>query len=407
VKLPQILIELAEVVEDKGGRLYAVGGWVRDQLLGISSKDVDCEIHGLQAGQVEALLKVRGQVNFVGRAFGVFKLSSREGIFDIALPRVDLSADAARPEPHLGLLRACERRDFRCNALLYDPLTDEIIDLVEGRADIQNKQLRVVDPTRFGEDPLRALRAMRFSASLGFSPDDVLVDLCRGMDLSAEPVERVWGELKRTLLSAEPGRGLQALVDFQKLDSVLPELETIGVPALAAALRRAVVYRDKLSDQSGAIVVMLAVLLQTVPPAQRSALLARFKIIRPGGVPVRKITLALAGRLPLNTPPTDSVLRHLSELAPMAWILAVASALEPQLNHGNLEKKCEDLGLMGGPLPSLLKGQDLQDAGISPGPEMGKTILALRKVQLDGVLSSRDQALNWLTAYVASSSKVR
>jgi hypothetical protein len=291
--------------------------------------------------------------------------------------------------------------------LLYDPLTDEIIDLVEGRADIQNKQLRVVDPTRFGEDPLRALRAMRFSASLGFSPDDVLVDLCRGMDLSAEPVERVWGELKRTLLSAEPGRGLQALVDFQKLDSVLPELETIGVPALAAALRRAVVYRDKLSDQSGAIVVMLAVLLQTVPPAQRSALLARFKIIRPGGVPVRKITLALAGRLPLNTPPTDSVLRHLSELAPMAWILAVASALEPQLNHGNLEKKCEDLGLMGGPLPSLLRGQDLQDAGISPGPEMGKTILALRKVQLDGVLSSRDQALNWLTAYVASSSKVR
>lgn len=407
MKLPQILIELAEVVEGKGGRLYAVGGWVRDQLLGISSKDVDCEIHGLQAGEVEALLKVRGRVNFVGRAFGVFKLSSREGIFDIALPRVDLSADAARPEPHLGLLRACERRDFRCNALLYDPLTDEIIDLVEGRTDIQHKKLRVVDPTRFGEDPLRALRAMRFSASLGFSPDDVLVDLCRGMDLSAEPAERVWGELKRTFLSGEPDRGLQALVDFQKLDSVLPELETNGVPALAAALRRAVVHRDKLSDQSGAIVVMLAVLLQTVPAAQRSAFLVRFKIIRPGGVPVRKITLALADRLPLKTPPTDSVLRHLSELAPMAWILAVASALDPQLNHGSLEKKCEDLGLMGGPLPSLLKGQDLQEAGISPGPEMGKAILALRKVQLDGVLSSRDQALNWLTVYVASSSKVR
>jgi hypothetical protein len=152
---------------------------------------------------------------------------------------------------------------------------------------------------------------------------------------------------------------------------------------------------------------MLAVLLQTVPVAQRSALLARFKIIRPGGVPVRKITLALADRLPLKDPPTDSVLRHLSELAPMAWILAVASALDPQLNHGSLEKKCEDLDLMGGPLPTLLKGQDLQDAGISPGPEMGKAILALRKVQLDGVLSSRDQALNWLTAYVASSSKVR
>lgn len=407
MKLPQIIIELAEVVEAKGGRLYAVGGWVRDQQLGISSKDVDCEVHGLEAAQVEALLKVRGQVNFVGRAFGVFKLSSRDGIFDIALPRVDLSATAARPEPHLGLLRACERRDFRCNALLYDPLTHEIIDLVEGRMDIQNKQLRVVDPTRFGEDPLRALRAMRFSASLGFSPDDALVELCRSMDLSAEPVERVWGEVKRTLLSAEPARGLQALVDFEKLDSVLPELDLQAVPALNEVFRRAVVYRDGLQDQSGAIVVMLSVLLQAVSPAKRAALLKRFKIIRPGGVAVRKITLALADRLPLESPPTDTVLRHLSEVAPMPWILAVASALEPQLDHGILEKKCLELGLMDGPLATLLNGQDFQDAGIAPGPGMGSAIHALRKAQLDGVLSSRGQALDWLAAYVASSFKVR
>lgn len=400
--LPQIIVELAHAVDAEGGRLYAVGGWVRDQLLGLSSKDVDCEVHGLEIGQVEALLQKRGRVNFVGRSFGVFKLSTPEGIFDISLPRVDLSAKAARPEPHMGLLRACERRDFRCNALLYDPLADEIIDLVEGRADLQQKKLRAVDPARFGEDPLRALRAVRFSASLGFSPDAELVALCQSMVLSAEPVERIWGELSRTLLSAHPGRGLEALLQFRQLQGLLPELVPGQVPSAAKALEQAVPLRDGLADQGGALSVMLGVLLHFVEPTQRPELLARFKISRPGSVPVRQFTLALGHRLPLQVPPSDSALCELSEIGPMDWVLAVAVAVDPRLNFRSLSERCRELGVHQGPLPVLLRGGDLQEAGISPGPEMGRALKALRKVQLSGGLSTRTEALSWLRSHLAS-----
>ena len=404
--LPQIIVELAQSVETEGGRLYAVGGWVRDQLLGLSSKDVDCEVHGLEIGQVEALLKERGRVNFVGRSFGVFKLSTPQGLFDIALPRVDLSADAARPEPHLGLLRACQRRDFRCNALLFDPLTNEIVDLVEGRTDLSEKKLRVVDPSRFGEDPLRALRAVRFSASLGFSPDDELIALCQSMDLRPEPVERVWGEIRRTLLSEHPDRGLEALDCFHQLHVVLPEIQSARLPELVAALRRSVPLRNSLADSAGALSVMLGVLLHFVEADRRGELLARFKIARPGGVPVRKFTLALGRFLPLNNPPRDSDLRHLAEVGPLSWIVAVASAVDPDLDSQALSKRCDELGVADGALPALLRGPDLQEAGISPGPQMGRIMQALRKVQLDGGLSNREEALDWLMAHIASSPKV-
>lgn len=400
--LPQIIVELAHATDAKGGRLYAVGGWVRDQLLGLSSKDVDCEVHGLELEQVEALLQERGSVNFVGRSFGVFKLSTSQGIFDIALPRVDLSAKSARPEPHLGLLRACERRDFRCNALLYDPLTEEIIDLVGGRKDLQQKILRAVDPTRFGEDPLRALRAVRFSASLNFSPDAELIALCQSMPLGAEPVERIWGELSRTLLSPHPGRGLKALLEFRQLDVVLPELSPDQVSVAAKALERAVPLRDRLAKKEGALSVMLGVLLHFVEEPQRSGLLARFKIKRPGGVPVRQFLLDLGPRLPLQVPPPDSALRGLSEIGPMAWVIAVAAAIDPALDFQSLSGRYRELGVAEGPLPVLLCGEDLKKAGIFPGPEMGRVLKALRKVQLNGGLSTRTEALDWLLRHLAS-----
>jgi tRNA nucleotidyltransferase/poly(A) polymerase len=284
-------------------------------------------------------------------------------------------------------------------------LTDQVVDLVEGRADLSEKKLRVVDPSRFGEDPLRALRAVRFSASLGFSPDEELVALCQSMDLRSEPVERVWGELRRTLLSQNPDRGLEALHRFRQLHVVLPEVHPERLPEIVAALRCSVPLRNSLADSAGALSVMLGVLLHFVEPDRRGELLARFKISRPGGVPVRKFTLALGRFLPLNNPPRDSELRHLAEVGPMSWILAVASAVDPALDSRALSRRCDELGVSGGPLPSLLRGPDLQEAGISPGPQMGRIMQALRKVQLDGGLSNREEALDWLVAHIASSPK--
>jgi tRNA nucleotidyltransferase/poly(A) polymerase len=401
------LTELARAVEAEGGRLYAVGGWVRDQLLGVESKDIDCEVHGLEIHQVEALLQARGEVNYVGKAFGVFKLSTPEGLFDIALPRVDLGVSAAKPEPHLGLHKASLRRDLRCNALLFDPLTEEVIDTVDGRADIEARRLRVVDPSRFGEDPLRALRAARFCATLGFEPDEELVSVCRKMDLSTQPVERIWPELMRMLLSDNPGRGLRALLAYRQLEAVLPELEEGNLPALAEALERAVAPRNALERKEGGLCVMIAVLLAHMPETRRNAFFSRLKIERPGGIAIRRIALRLLLELPLEAPPSDSRLRHLAEICRLSWALAVAAALTPQLDSAASLKRGVALGLSDGPLPSLLGGRDLGAAGIPQGPEMGVMMRAARKAQLDGVFSTRPEALTWLRAHFASESKLR
>ncbi|MBA2320727.1 MAG: hypothetical protein H0V89_06185, partial [Deltaproteobacteria bacterium] len=86
---PPVLTRLASAVAERGGRAMAVGGCVRDHLLGERIHDWDVEVFGIHADALEALLRAHGRVDLVGRAFGVFKLSHREGTFDVSLPRRD------------------------------------------------------------------------------------------------------------------------------------------------------------------------------------------------------------------------------------------------------------------------------------------------------------------------------
>jgi len=376
-------------------------------LLGVDSRDVDCEVHGLEIGRVEALLQERGEVNFVGKAFGVFKLSSDAGVFDISLPRVDLGVDAAQLSPNIGLHQAALRRDLRCNALFFDPISDEVIDTVEGCADIREGRLRVVDPNRFGEDPLRALRAARFCASLGFVPDDELVGICREMDLGSQPVERIWSELRRLLLSAHPEKGIRALRRLGLLGQVLSELEEEQAEALSEALERAVPVRNALVKQEGALCVMVSVLVSSFAEPRRSSFFTRLKIEKPGGIPVRRIALGLAEQLPLSSSPSDSRLRHLVEVCELSWVLAAAKAWTPGLDVEACFRRGQELGIGQAPLPVLLRGSDLEEQGIQQGPEMGVMMRAARKAQLDGVFSTRPEALAWLVAEIASDSKPR
>jgi tRNA nucleotidyltransferase (CCA-adding enzyme) len=98
---------------------------------------------------------------------------------------------------------AAKRRDFTINAILQDALTGEIIDVYGGRADIENKILRVVSPETFAEDSLRVLRAAQFAARFEFEIDAETIEICRSIDLTDLPKERIWGELEKLLMKAE------------------------------------------------------------------------------------------------------------------------------------------------------------------------------------------------------------
>lgn len=233
--LPQRVLSLAQAVRDAGGRALLVGGCVRDPLMGREPKDWDVELYGVEPARLRELLDQFGDVNVVGEAFTVYKLGPD---LDVSLPRRERKsgrghrAFVIEGDPLMSTEEAARRRDFTINAILQDPLTGELIDHFNGRADIEQKILRAVSPETFTEDSLRVLRAAQFAARFGFTIDPETVELCRSIDLSDLPGERIWGEMEKLLLLAnEPLLGLQLLRELGATKQLFPELEAmVGCP---------------------------------------------------------------------------------------------------------------------------------------------------------------------------------
>lgn len=232
------IVELAERMRDAGGQAMLVGGCVRDELMGIQAKDWDLEVYGVQPDELRAILEEASDempLNVVGAAFSVYKIGHH---IDVSIPRRERKAGRGHRgfviegDPDMSYKEACSRRDFTVNAILKDPLTGDVVDPFDGRADIEAKLLRHVSDATFGEDSLRILRAAQFAARLKFDIDPKTVELCKEIDLSDLPRERIWGELEKILLLAEePSTGLKWLYEFGATAKVLPELETlVGVP---------------------------------------------------------------------------------------------------------------------------------------------------------------------------------
>ena len=228
-------IRIAEAIRAAGGRAIVVGGWVRDHLLGVRSKDVDIEVFGLHAERLEALLADFGRVHAVGRAFGVFRVGGID--VDFSLPRRDSKRGPGHrgfdviPEPGLDFAEAARRRDLTVNSIGLDPLTGEVLDPHGGRRDLERRVLRATDPEHFPEDPLRGLRVAQFSARLEMAPDEALVALCRTLDLGELSGERVFDEIAKLLLrAARPSIGFRFLEASGQL-RFFPELDALrGVP---------------------------------------------------------------------------------------------------------------------------------------------------------------------------------
>jgi len=233
--VPEKILRLARAVREVGGRALLVGGCVRDRLLGREVKDWDVEVYGVEPAHLRELLGRFGRVNVVGEAFTVYKLGTD---LDVSLPRRERKTGRGHRafyiegDPSMSFEEAARRRDFTVNAILEDPLGQEIIDPFGGRDDIKRKLLRAVSPETFVEDSLRVLRAAQFSARFGFDIEPATVQLCRSIDLTDLPAERVWGELEKILLVAQsPSVGLGWLDRLNVDAQLFPEVEALkGVP---------------------------------------------------------------------------------------------------------------------------------------------------------------------------------
>jgi tRNA nucleotidyltransferase (CCA-adding enzyme) len=230
-RVPEKILRLARAVADAGGRALLVGGCVRDRLMGREVKDWDVEVYGVEPARLRELLARFGRVNVVGEAFTVYKLGQD---LDVSLPRRERKTGRGHRafyiegDPSMSFDEAARRRDFTVNAILEDPLDGEIIDPFGGRQDIERRLLRAVSPETFVEDSLRVLRAAQFAARFRFEVEEKTVELCRTIDLTDLPAERVWGELEKILLAApEPSVGLRWLDTLGATAQLFPEIEAL------------------------------------------------------------------------------------------------------------------------------------------------------------------------------------
>ena len=211
----EAIAEVAALVRAAGGRALLVGGCVRDAILGGTPHDFDVEVYGLPPDRLRAALETRFSLDLVGASFGVLKLKGHD--IDVALPRRETKlglghrAFETDPDPNLSLEEASARRDFTVNAIYRDPLTGEVLDPWNGRADLARRILRHVSP-HFAEDPLRVLRGMQFVARFGLSPAPETVALCRAMTPEGLAPERLMGEWTKLLVQGVAiSRGLEFL----------------------------------------------------------------------------------------------------------------------------------------------------------------------------------------------------
>jgi tRNA nucleotidyltransferase (CCA-adding enzyme) len=232
---PEKIIKLAEIIKQNGGRAMLVGGCVRDELMNIEPKDWDVEVYGVEPQKLREILENFGRVDAVGEAFTVYKIGQD---LDVSLPRRERKTGRGHRgftiegDPQMSFAEASKRRDFTINAILKDALTGEIVDCYGGRADLEKKLIRHVARETFVEDSLRVLRAAQFAARFEFAIDAETVALCRSIDVTDLPKERIWGELEKILLKAEkPSIGLQWLYDLNVIEQLFPEMKAlVGVP---------------------------------------------------------------------------------------------------------------------------------------------------------------------------------
>jgi tRNA nucleotidyltransferase (CCA-adding enzyme) len=224
------LRHIEQLIRRAGGRMWLVGGCIRDLVLGRQPHDLDIEISGLPPGRLHTLLTEHFSVQLVGKAFGVFKLQGLP--IDISIPSRLLTDNESttgllrQSDPDMDIDEALARRDFTVNAMAWDPDTLEFRDPFNGRADLDAHVLRHISDC-FTEDPLRVLRGMQLAARFGLTAAPETVALCKTLTQDGQPSERLWEEWKKLLLQGvKPSLGLQFLSDCDWL-RFYPELAAL------------------------------------------------------------------------------------------------------------------------------------------------------------------------------------
>ena len=238
--------EIVRTLRQRGFDALWAGGCVRDQLLGRRPKDYDIATSA-QPDDVRSVFGHRRTLA-VGAAFGVMIVRGPRGAgqMDVATFRRDAQYSDGRHHDAVTFSDAehdAQRRDFTINGLFYDPITEEVIDYVEGQEDLRRRVIRTIgDPhERLSEDKLRMLRAIRFAATFDFAVEPATQTAVTEMAAEIDIVsgERIGQELRRMLTCDGRRRAAELLLSTGLLAAVLPEAAGVRPERMIDVLARA------------------------------------------------------------------------------------------------------------------------------------------------------------------------
>jgi poly(A) polymerase len=386
-------------LRDAGHEALWAGGCVRDQLLGRTPKDYDVATNARPETVRELFGKRRTLA--IGASFGVISVLGAKPLapIEVATFRSDGAYVDGRRPTSVEFTTAeedAQRRDFTINGLFYDPLADQVVDYVGGVADLRAGIVRAIgDPRRrFEEDKLRLLRAVRFSATYGFTLERETFAAVREMAPRVTSVsgERIGAELRRMLVHRTRGHSVSLLIETGLLRAIAPELA------------------DRAGEDAAAWSASLDRLGRLVEDAEFSAALSAMLF----GLASEADARALGRRVRLSNRDTERtawILRHLptiSRAAELPWprlqrvladegrnaLLAVAAAELPP-DHAGLVRCRAALAQPSDAWnpPPLVTGDDLLAAGLKPGRRFAELLNHLRDKQLDGELTTPAAAI--------------
>ena len=424
--------DIARRLQNAGHIAYFAGGCVRDELLGHPPHDYDIATSA-KPTEVQALFP---HTQAVGAHFGVILVMEHSRAFEVATFRSDHEyIDGRRPEMVTFSTpeQDAERRDFTINGMFHDPVSERLIDFVGGQRDLQNKTLRAIgDATaRFREDKLRLLRAVRFAARFDYEIEADTWNAIRAhaADIHAVSAERIREELVKIFAHPNRVRGFDLLDQSGLLKEILPEIE-----ALKGCEQPPQFHPE------GDVFVHTRAMLELLPP-DASATLALSVLFHDIGKPptfryhahenrIRfsghdrvgaEMTERVMVRLRFSRAETERVTEAVRQHMVFKDVQKMRTAklkrfmaregFDEELelhrvdctsshgaldNHEFLQNKAAEFA--NEPLipPPLVTGRDLIALGWTPGPRFGTILESVQTAQLEGTLTTTEQALAWI-----------
>ncbi|MDG1149967.1 MAG: HDIG domain-containing protein [Akkermansiaceae bacterium] len=438
----ELATQSAHILREAGHVVYFAGGAVRDQLLGQTPKDYDLATSA-RPDEVQALFP---KSDAIGKHFGVIIIKGAGETIEVATFRTDGSyKDGRRPDSieFSSPEKDAQRRDFTINGLFQDPLTKEIIDHVGGRTDLDAKILRAIGnpKDRFEEDALRLLRAIRFATTTGFEIESqtwIAIQECAPL-LSQISPERIRDEFSRIIIAPDRGRGLDLLVESGLIKEFLPEvIDLQGCEQPPQWHPEGDVYvhtRIALSLlDSPPLPLALAVLFHDIgkpatqtwdAEAERLRFNSHDKI---GAQMAEKILRRLRYSNQTTEDVTFMVSRHMRFMHVREmrtaklkrFMSAETFSMETELhrvdcdssnglrdNYDFVRNKGEDFAKEPLIPKPLLTGHDLiHDFEIAPGPKIGKILYEVQTEQLEGRLSDKEAAYQFVKETLSTMSNI-